>query len=107
MISEPNRNFMTEIPRWLSKKLTNHFDEDHTHYSRKELARILKAGGLKEYKLLPFGYAAYPFGFTDILPGVKYLPLFIMKTFFMLDLGISKIPLLNRISWHYIVLARK
>lgn len=100
LIAEPLRNLLTEFPRYLSKKLTNHFDEDHTHYSTAHLQKILKEGGIEKCHLKHFGYFAYPFGFTDILPCTKYLPISILRGLFKLDEAISNVPLLRNFSWH-------
>ena len=100
IIAEPARNIIPSLPRYLSKKLTSHFDEDHTHYSVSQLQKILKKGGIEKCRLVHFGYLAYPFGFTDILPGTKYVPLIALKGLFKLDLLFSRIPLLRYFSWH-------
>lgn len=107
ILSEPARNVLTEIPRYLSKKLTDHFDEDHTHYSVSQLKKLLKKGGIENYKLIRFGYTAYPFGFTDILPGTKYLPLPILKGLFHLDKAIAKFPIAQYFSWQLIAVCKK
>ncbi len=100
IIGEPARNILTSFPRYLSKKLTTHFDEDHTHYSVRQIQKLLKKAGIKDYRLIHFGYLAYPFGFTDLLPGIKYLPLIMLKGLFQLDLAISRVPFLKYFSWH-------
>lgn len=100
LISEPSKNILTEFPRYLAKKFTSHFDPEHTHYSKKELKTLLQQGNITDFKLYHFGYLAYPWGFTDILPFANLLPLFILKILFKLDLLIAKIPLLNHFSWH-------
>lgn len=100
IIGEPARNIFTSLPRYLLKKLTKHFDEDHTHYSVRQLEKFFKKAGIEKYRFIHFGYLAYPFGFTDILPGTKYLPLIALKGLFQLDLAISHIPVLRYFSWH-------
>ena len=106
IISEPSRNILTEFPRWLSKKITSHFDEDHTHYSVSQLQKLLKKGGIEKYKLIHFGYVADPFGFTDLLPGTKYLPLIVLKGLFHLDKVFAKVPLVRYFSWHLIAVCK-
>lgn len=103
LIAEPLRNIFTELPRYLSKKLTDHFDEDHTHYSITQLQKLLKDGGIEKCHFKNFGYFAYPFGFTDILPCARYLPISILRRLFFLDEAISNVPILRNISWHIIV----
>ncbi|PIN75605.1 hypothetical protein COV18_02045 [Candidatus Woesearchaeota archaeon CG10_big_fil_rev_8_21_14_0_10_37_12] len=103
IVSEPLNNILTELPRYLLKKLTNHFDEDHTHFSSKEMKNMLAKTHIKNAKVYYFGYLAYPWGFTDILPGTKFLPLFILKGLFKLDLLLEYVPLLSRLSWQIIV----
>lgn len=105
IISEPLRNILTELPRYLLKKFTSHFDEEHTHFSKKEMGQFLRKSSVKDYDAYHFGYLAYPFGFTDILPIAKYLPLFALKILFHLDLLIAKIPLINYFSWHMFYIA--
>ena len=107
IVSEPSRNVLTEIPRWMSKKFTQHFDKDHTHFSKKQIKTMLRTGGLGSAKFHHFGYLAYPFGFTDIVPGAKYMPMFLLKVLFKLDILISYVPLINYFSWHLIIVSDK
>ncbi len=102
LISEPLRNALTKVPRYLSKTFTNHFDKDHTHYSAGQMRDLLCRGGITDYRFVHFGYFAYPFAFTDIVPGAKYLPLFLLKGMFHLDLVLSKIPFVKKWSWHLV-----
>ena len=106
LLSEPLRNTLTSIPRYLSKKLTDHFDEEHTHYSVKQMQEMLKKGGIEKYEFKHFGYFAYPLGFTDLLPGTKYLPLTLLCGLFQLDRAISKIPFLRYFSWNSILICK-
>ncbi len=107
IVSEPLRNIITEFPRWLSKKITSHFDEDHTHFTTKQLKDFFKQAGMKDYKITHFGYLAYPWGFTDIIPFAKYLPLTALKGLYKMDLIMAKIPLINYFSWHSIIVIKK
>lgn len=107
LIAEPTRNILTEFPRYLSKKLTNHFDEDHTHFSVRQLSTLLRKGGINDFRIIHFGYLAYPFGFTDILPGTKHLPLTVLKGLFKVDLALSHVPIINYLSWNMTAVCKK
>lgn len=106
LISEPAKNFMTKIPRILSKRLTTHFDEEHTDFSLHDLKLMLSQVNINNVEFNHFGYLAYPWGFPDLIPGAKCLPLSILKALLKIDLILAKLPLINRISWHIIVMAR-
>jgi ubiquinone/menaquinone biosynthesis C-methylase UbiE len=106
IVSEPLRNVLTEFPRWTLKKVTNHFDPEHTHFSTKQLRKFFRETDISSYKIQHFGYLAYPWGFTDILPFAKIMPLSLLKVLFKTDLLISKVPLVNYFSWHSIIVCK-
>lgn len=106
IVSEPLRNVMTELPRWAAKKFTKHFDPEHTHFSTKQLKAFFKEAHIKSYKIRHFGYLAYPWGFTDIIPFAKVMPLFLLKGLFKADLIVGHIPLINYFSWHSIIVCK-
>ncbi len=106
IVSEPLRNILTELPRWAAKKFTKHFDPEHTHFSTRQLRAFFNTAGIPSYKLHHFGYLAYPLGFTDIIPFAKFMPLFLLKGLFYLDLAIAYVPLLNYFSWHSIIICQ-
>lgn len=103
IVSEPHRNFMTSLPREISKSLTGHFDKDHTNFTMKEIVNMFRESSMTILKREYFGYIAYPFAFPDIINISRIIPKNLFKKMYKADLHISKCPLLNRLSWHIIL----
>lgn len=95
---DPYRNFVSAVPRLISRR-TSHFDTDHKNFSIREVKRIL-AGSLEVETVNFWGYIAYPLlGFPDFV-NFNWLPLRkLYRPLVSFDNMVSKIPLLNRLSW--------
>ncbi len=95
---DPYRNFVSAVPRVISRR-TSHFDTDHKNFSIREVKRIL-AGSLEVETINFWGYIAYPLlGFPDFV-NFNWLPLRkLYRPLVSFDNMVSKIPLLNRLSW--------
>ena len=107
VISEPKKTFISEGPRYIAKKFTGHFDEDHTHFKEDFLEKIIKKSGLRIVKRDYFGYLAYPFGFPDIIKALRFMPHPLFKVLYKADNGIAKVPLVKKLGWHMMFVARK
>lgn len=102
VLSEPHRNILTEVPRSLAKRFTDHFDEDHTHFTRHQFEMFVRTAGITRFRIYPFGYLAYPWAFTDLIPFARYLPLPFLKVLFKTDEILSVVPLMGEFSWHLV-----
>ena len=98
VLVDPYRNLITAVPRLISRR-TSHFDADHKNFSLRELKKIF-AGSLKIETVKFWGYVAYPLlGFPDVL-NFNWLPLQkLYRPLVNFDNAVSKIPLVNRLSW--------
>ena len=95
---DPYRNFVSAVPRLISRR-TSHFDADHKNFSLREIKKIF-AGSLEIETVKFWGYVAYPLlGFPDVL-NFNWLPLRkLYRPLVHFDNAVSKIPLINRLSW--------
>ncbi len=107
VISEPHRNIFTFLPREILKMVTGKFDKEHTNFTTSKIRSLFIAGGMRLAGIHYFGYLAYPFAFPDIIKAFKYFPTFFFKILFSVDLFISKIPLINKIGWHIVIVGAK
>ena len=109
--SEPNNDsLLLRIPRFLWYRFSSKFSHAHRTFSKREILELLQRRGYEVRKTSWFGFFAFPLcGLKDFLPVMDYLPfkLFLTKQLIALDELLSKIPLLNRQSWHLVVEAVK
>ena len=82
-------------------------DEARENALIETLRRYFKDNKLKIIKTEGWGYLAFPFGFPDIMPSLRFMPYFLFRILFFIDSILSKIPFIKRLSWHTIVLAEK
>lgn len=107
VISEPKHNALIEIARDIIKKVTTHFDKEHTSFREKEIINIIESAKLTLIQKRYFGYLAYPVSLPDIIPLVKIVPHWLFLALFKFDKLISHLPLLKKSSWQLIITARK
>ncbi|MEG3586799.1 MAG: methyltransferase domain-containing protein [Actinomycetota bacterium] len=98
VLVDPYRNPVSAIPRLISRR-TSHFDADHKNFSLRELKKIF-TDKLEIEEVKFWGYLAYPLlGFPDVID-FNWLPLQkLYQPLVNFDNGVSKIPLINRLSW--------
>ena len=98
VLVDPYRNPISAIPRLISRR-TSHFDSDHKNFSLRELKRIF-AGKLEIQEIKFWGFLAYPLlGFPDVI-NFNWMPLKkLYQPLVNFDDRVSKIPLVNRLSW--------
>lgn len=106
IISEPVANIFATFPRWILRKTTKHFDDEHFPFVRRKLRDMIEKSGMTVQREVHFGFFAFPLGFTDILPFVKFVPLPILKACMAIDRILGRIPILNLCSWHSIYICK-
>jgi len=104
VISEPNDNIFLGIIRRLLRFKKDRFGK-YQGLQKSNLKEILHNNNFLILVERYFGYLAFPCAFPEILP--IYIPLFIIKILIKLDSIISKIPYINKIGWHFIIVAKK
>jgi len=104
---EPNRNFISNLPRKLANK-TEHFDDDHKNFHARELKELIGTS-LEIHSIKYTGYVAYPLlAFPDLINFSTFLPLkFLGNSLIKLDEWIGRIPGVQTLSWAVLVLAKK
>lgn len=107
VVSEPHSNTLLYFVRKLYYKMSSHFSDSHKSFRREEFLELLKKSGFTIEKVSYWGILSFPFAFPDILPTYKLVPLPLFKLFVKLDTFLTKIPLINRFSWHIVVLCVK
>ncbi|HLD14960.1 MAG TPA: class I SAM-dependent methyltransferase [Candidatus Nanoarchaeia archaeon] len=107
LVSETHSNIFADILRKIAKKSTEHFDHEHKEFTKKEFERMFLSNNMEIVKEKSFGYLAFPFGLPDIMRILRIMPNWLFKILVKLDFAIEKIPILNKFSWHIIVVARK
>lgn len=107
VISDTTTNPILSIFRKIAYKRTGHFSKTHKAFKRKKLLNLFEKNGLRVLKTEGWGYLAFPFAFPDIIKVFRFLPYSIFRTFVFMDNILRKIPLINKLSWHTIVLAEK
>ncbi|MDD5031493.1 MAG: methyltransferase domain-containing protein [Patescibacteria group bacterium] len=107
IISEPVSTVLHKLIRKIVYRLTSHFSATHKSFYFSELKNLLNNNGFEIIKAERFGLLAFPFGFPDIFPFVKYFPFFILKPLVKIDDLLAKIPLVKNLSWSIIITARK
>jgi ubiquinone/menaquinone biosynthesis C-methylase UbiE len=108
VIADTHKSIISLLPRKIAKK-GKHFSDAHKNLSLDELLAQLKDNfGIES--VCYFGYIAYPLlGFPDLVDFFKYLPfkITVAKWLIRLDEWISKIPLVNRLSWGIMIAGKK
>jgi len=108
VIADTHKSIVSLLPRSIAKK-GKHFSSEHKDLSLSELrARLEEKFEIES--LCYFGYIAYPLlGFPDLVDFFHYLPfrITIARWLIRLDGWISKIPLVNRLSWGVMIAGRK
>jgi len=106
-VVDPNRNMVSAIPRLVIRRTASNFDTDHKNFSRREMKNIVSEN-LQIESIKYWGYIAYPLlGFPDVLR-FRWLPLgSIYRILMALDRALSKIPIINRLGWGFIVKVSK
>jgi len=109
IISEPISNPIISLLR-KSVSNSNHFSELHRDFKRKEFISLFPKNKFKLLKKRYFGYLSYPLlGFPDIVKIFEIFPfkMFFAKLLIIFDDLISNIFLINRLSWHLILVLKK
>lgn len=107
LVSETHSNIFADILRKIAKKSTEHFDHEHKEFTKKEFELMFLENKMEIIKMKSFGFLAFPFGLPDIMRILRIMPHSLFKFLVKLDFIIEKIPILNKLSWHLIVVARK
>lgn len=106
ILSEPAANGLFRSIRWMMYKLNSQFTGGHHSYSVSELKILLESAGFEILDTQRLGLVAYIFGFPDILPFYKLIPSRFIHILIRLDEILERLPLLNRLTWSVIMLAR-
>jgi len=104
VISEPNDNIFLRTIRRLLRFKKDRFGK-YQGLQKSNLKEILHNNNFFILVERYFGYLAFPCAFPEIFP--IYIPLPIIKILIKLDSIISKIPCINKIGWHFIIIAKK
>lgn len=111
VISEPSNDaLIVRTARTVMYRKNRHFDVEDEGFRSAGIIRMIEEAGFELENLCRFGFFSYTFsGFPDILPVMDYVPFssLLTRLFILTDRLLSRIPLLNRLSLHIIVKARK
>ncbi|MDD5071718.1 MAG: class I SAM-dependent methyltransferase [Patescibacteria group bacterium] len=107
IVSEPVSTVLHKLIRKIVYRITSHFSTSHKSFYYSELDNLFNKNGFEIIRVERFGFFAFPFGFPDIFPFVKYFPYFILKPLIKIDELLSGIPLIKNLSWSIIIAARK
>jgi len=88
-------------------RLSSHFSGNHRAFSYGELMRIMRGSNFEIITVERFGFLAYPFGFPDIIPFSKLMPIRLFPAIIRLDEILGKIPLVRGLSFSVIITARR
>lgn len=108
VIADTHKSIVSLLPRRIAKK-GKHFSSEHKDLSLKELLAHLEQK-FKIESVCYFGYIAYPLlGFPDLVDFFHYLPfrVTVAKWLIRLDELISRIPLINCLSWGIMIAGKK
>lgn len=107
VISEPNENLILDLIRKVLRLRSSRFSKEHKSIQKKRLIKLLIRNEYYVIDYKHFGFLAFPFAFVDVFKIYKFLPFMMCKILIRIDDIFSKVPYLNTLSWHFIVVARK
>jgi len=111
VLSEPCiDSIIIRFIRKILYKKSPRFGESHKAFRSIDLEEMLINSGFMIEKTKRFGYLAYPLsGFPDFIPVLKFVPFnkLLTKILVLLDIFLSRLPIIKKHNWHFIILAKK
>ncbi len=109
VMSEPcNDNPLIRFARALMYRKSAHFDEGDEGFTRKGIIDLCERAGFRVTKDYKYGIFAYVFaGFPDHIGILRFIPgnVWITKAMIALDRLICRIPLLDLLGFHIVIVA--